>query len=331
MILVQMKRAVTIMLPSGCLLEFSGGLNNVYHSTILTLVYPALKVDDGLGYLVMNKKKTVGGTSVGTHVSQADICRGLQALGLQSGDLVVTHSSLSSFGYVEGGAAAVVDALLETVGTAGTLIMPSHTGLGKYDFGAYDPSKTPVRKAIGAIPDTFWRRPGVRRGNYPPRHPWAAKGPLASPLIEYSEGHPIAAGHCLDILVAVADLGGYVLLLGCMNRNNTSMHSAQVTAFNELEDACKPKREFLRSSPKRPEDFDAVDQPLRHAGAVEITRIGDAVIQLMRSRDLFDVVKKMYISHYRTAGGNESILEDIPDPDGIRGCYAGLMQTLKRH
>jgi hypothetical protein len=50
------------------------------------------------------------------HVTKEEIKRGLEKLGLKTGSIVMVHSSLSSFGYVEGGADAVIDALFEVVG-----------------------------------------------------------------------------------------------------------------------------------------------------------------------------------------------------------------------
>ena len=50
---------------------------------------------------------------------------GLRALGVGAGDLIQVHSSLSSLGYVEGGAAAVGDALLEAVAPGGTVMVPT--------------------------------------------------------------------------------------------------------------------------------------------------------------------------------------------------------------
>jgi aminoglycoside N3'-acetyltransferase len=51
-------------------------------------------------------------------VRKEDIKEGLMRLGLKKGDTVGVHSSLSSLGHVEGGAEAVIAALLETVARA---------------------------------------------------------------------------------------------------------------------------------------------------------------------------------------------------------------------
>ena len=264
-----------------------------------------------------------------SRVGQDEIQRGLRDLGLRKGGLVVVHSSLSSFGYVVGGPDAVIDALLETVGDRGTVIMPAHTGVAKEDFDAYDPASTPVRKSIGRIPDTFWRRPDVIRGKHPPRHNWAAKGPLAPGLIALSEGQPIAAGHYKDVLTAVADLDGQVLLLGCRNRKNTSIHSAQASAFLAVEGIRRAKREFLRSLPKRPEDFDQLDEPLIEAGAMRVGRIGDAEIRWMRSRDLFSVVRRVYETRYRDADAAQTYPDDVPDAASLDARYDAVVHDLR--
>ena len=52
-------------------------------------------------------------------VTKEEVKAGLVSLGLKKGDSVGVHSSLNSFGYVEGGAYAVIDALFETVGHPG--------------------------------------------------------------------------------------------------------------------------------------------------------------------------------------------------------------------
>jgi len=60
-------------------------------------------------------------------VSKEDIKASLRELRLKEGDMVGVHSSLSSFGYVEGGVDAVFDALLEVVGEEGTVVMPTYS------------------------------------------------------------------------------------------------------------------------------------------------------------------------------------------------------------
>jgi aminoglycoside N3'-acetyltransferase len=50
----------------------------------------------------------------------------LHSLGLGRGDAVEVHSSLSAFGWVDGGAATIVDALMSVVGAEGALIMSAY-------------------------------------------------------------------------------------------------------------------------------------------------------------------------------------------------------------
>lgn len=45
-------------------------------------------------------------------------------IGVESGTVLEVHSSLSSFGYVDGGAETVISALKEAVGAGGSIFMP---------------------------------------------------------------------------------------------------------------------------------------------------------------------------------------------------------------
>ena len=60
-------------------------------------------------------------------MTKANIKTGLTSLGLKNGGTVGVHSSLSSFGHVEGGAETVIDALLETAGHQGNIVMSTHS------------------------------------------------------------------------------------------------------------------------------------------------------------------------------------------------------------
>jgi aminoglycoside N3'-acetyltransferase len=255
-------------------------------------------------------------------VTRTDIANGLRAMGLREADLVLAHCSLSAFGYVAGGADAVIDALLDVVGPTGTLVMPSHNDVAEHDTAGYDPRTTPVRKNIGRIPDTFWRRPRVRRGEHPPRHPWAAQGPRGEALIALSESRPIGSQHYAGILNAIADLGGYILLLGCMHTSSTSVHTAEAAAFNAVENAVQRRAEFLH-------DFNEVDIPLQESGVLRTSRIGDAEIRLMLSRDLFAVVQRMYETIHR---GKAFKVEDYADEPGFMPAaeYPNVLKAIRQ-
>ncbi len=108
-------------------------------------------------------------------VTEAAIVRGLRELGLQQGDIVVCHASLSSFGKVAGGAATVVDALLETVGKTGTLLMATASSGTPYDF-RNSPSH------MGAITEEFRKRRGAVR-SMNPCMPASALGPRAEEFV----------------------------------------------------------------------------------------------------------------------------------------------------
>jgi aminoglycoside 3-N-acetyltransferase len=167
-------------------------------------------------------------------VSKGDIEAGLRKLGLKRGDIVGVHSSLSSFGYVEGGADAVIDALLETVGEEGTVVMPTHSNnLAKVELTPeevaigvswlfkilpYNPKETPC--TTGRIPEAFRKRKGVLRSLHPSTS-IAAIGPKAKEIVETK------SGRSLDGWRKVLELDGYVLLMGVGLRVCTAMHLAE--------------------------------------------------------------------------------------------------------
>jgi aminoglycoside 3-N-acetyltransferase len=45
-----------------------------------------------------------------------DLLNTFESIGIRKGDTLLVHSSLSSFGYVEGGTQTVIEALLASVG-----------------------------------------------------------------------------------------------------------------------------------------------------------------------------------------------------------------------
>ena len=138
--------------------------------------------------------------AVSEPVTRRSLASDLAAVGLASGMTVLVHSSLSSLGWVAGGAQAVVEALLDAVGTEGTLVMPTHaSGLSEPSYWQhppvpeswwqvireetppFDPHVTPTRK-MGAIVECFRHYPGVRRSAHP-QVSFAAVGPNTGAIV----------------------------------------------------------------------------------------------------------------------------------------------------
>ena len=91
----------------------------------------------------------------------------LRSLGIAPGDAVVAHGSLKSFGVVDGGAAAVAEAVMAAVGPEGLATMPVYAS-SEDENGDLLPVPSPEAKvSTGIIPATFARLPGVHLAVHP--------------------------------------------------------------------------------------------------------------------------------------------------------------------
>lgn len=102
-------------------------------------------------------------------LTQRDLVLAFRALGVREGMALEVHSSLSSFGCVEGGAETVIAALMESVGESGSIFMPAlrlspELALTDEDRALGITTKIRVlpeergRTAMGAIADAFRMR-----------------------------------------------------------------------------------------------------------------------------------------------------------------------------
>lgn len=113
-------------------------------------------------------------------VSRAELTAGLERLGILPGDVLFVHSSLKSLGYVEGGAATVVQALQDAVGPGGTLLLPAYYMPGgsiraacEQDGYVFDVRRHGTH--MGRLPEAFLASAGIRRSIHP-THSVAAWG-----------------------------------------------------------------------------------------------------------------------------------------------------------
>jgi aminoglycoside 3-N-acetyltransferase len=122
------------------------------------------------------------------HVDRPMLVQGLRDLGIEQGDVILLHSSLKSLGYVEGGPDTVLAALLEAIGSEGTLILPTYYQPGgtiyatcKIPDYVFDPAIHGT--GLGALPSAFLKHAGVERSLHP-THSVSAVGPMARFITE---------------------------------------------------------------------------------------------------------------------------------------------------
>jgi aminoglycoside 3-N-acetyltransferase len=177
-------------------------------------------------------------------LSKQDIISGLHNLGIQAGMELEVHSSLKSFGYVEGGAVTVIEALKETVTCDGSIFMPALRLSPRLPITEADRklgitlkiklvSPDTVLSGMGLIADTFRQMSDVLTGDGIFRV--SAWGKSAD---QVSRGFQ----HLLDH-------GGKALLLGVDIYRLTAMHYVEDLLPQRIRDIFKPSEEVNRLYP----------------------------------------------------------------------------------
>jgi aminoglycoside 3-N-acetyltransferase len=242
----------------------------------------------------------------------------LSTLGVAPGMTLLVHSSLSSLGWVCGGAVAVVLALERAIGLDGTLVMPTHSGdLSEPSYWKHPPvpeewwarirqtmppyetSMTPTR-GVGAIPECFRNQPGTRR-SFHPSDSFAARGPHAERIVN---------GHSLEFsmgdgspLARVFDLDGWMLLLGADYQCASSLHLAEFRANYPKKKLVKRgapievngRREWVeyRDNDWSDSDFNAIGSAFEESTRlVRSGRVANAVARLMPQRQLIEFASR---------------------------------------
>ena len=245
-------------------------------------------------------------------VSKKDIEIALRELGLKKGDIVGVHSSLSSFGYVEGEADTVIDALLEVVGREGTIVMPTHStnlvkvklapkevaagALWLYQILPYNHKETPC--STGVIPETLRKRKGVMRSLHPV-FSVAAIGPKAKEIVEAGSVNVLKAWKKL------LGLEGHILLIGVDLGVCTAMHLAEelVVLPEHILEKITPPKWFVE---KYPEDewewdfgpypeFSKMEKPCQKHKIMKTIKVRGATLKFVKLRELIE----LYVEYLR--------------------------------
>jgi len=128
----------------------------------------------------LSKEKLKGNT-----VSKDQILAQLQNAGIEKGDTLLVHCSMSKIGFLENGPDTLIDGLLEQIGPEGNLMMPSSPNASLQiehvkSNPVFDVLETPSK--LGAVSECFRKKEGVLR-SWHPTEPVCALGPDKNYLI----------------------------------------------------------------------------------------------------------------------------------------------------
>ena len=163
-------------------------------------------------------------------------------LGIKQGDILLVHASLSSLGYIVGGAEALFLALRDVIGEQGTIVVPSQT-VEISDPASWQYPPVPEEwhdvirnampayskellysKAMGAFSQFIGILPDSIRSNHP-MYSFTAIGEKAVEIIgkdtfdfPFGEESPLARMY---------SIGAKVLMIGTGFETNTSLHLAE--------------------------------------------------------------------------------------------------------
>ena len=177
-----------------------------------------------------------------TLVTKEVLIHKFSQLGIKQGDTLLVHASLSSLGYVVGGAKDLFWALREVIGEQGTIVVPSQTveisdpaswqyppvpqewhDVIRSSMPAYS-KELSYSKAMGAFSQLIGILPDSIRSNHP-MYSFTAIGEKASEIIgQDSFDFPFGDESSLGRMYSI---GAKVLMIGTDFETNTSLHLAE--------------------------------------------------------------------------------------------------------
>jgi len=172
-------------------------------------------------------------------VTSADLMRDLHRLGVAAGDIVMVHAACNRIGPVLGGPDAVIAALRDAVGPAGTLMayldweadweqLVDDAGRTLPEWRPhvlpFDPARTRAARQNGTLPEFLRTTPGARRSG----NPGASVAALGAKADWLTDDHPLDYGYGPGTPFArLVEAGGKVLMLGAPLDTMTLLHHAE--------------------------------------------------------------------------------------------------------
>ena len=248
----------------------------------------------------------------------SSIHQDLSDLGLRTDMTVMVHSSLGRVGWTVGGPVTVIRALLEALGTAGTLVMPAESPYVsdpstwsdprvqpewyetiRENLPVFDPLTTPT--TMGVLAEAFRTFPGTQRSNHP----------LVSVCANGRHAEEITRHHALEFCEGkgtpfekLYDLDAYTLLLGVGFNRCSSLHYAEFlvpnrrTTLSRFPIVQNGERVWVETPDMAHDNgvhFPVVGKHFTEAGSVRAGRVGNADALLFSTRNLVDFAKSYFL------------------------------------
>ena len=241
-------------------------------------------------------------------VTKQDFINILSELGVRNGDMLLTHSSFKSLGGCENGADTVVTAMLEAVGSYGTVVFPT---LCQQDWeNVYKNWHIDASSDVGYLTNYFRLLPEAKRSNQA-THSVAAIGKHRDYLTETHGESGKRYGIFGDTPFSkdspwqkMYELDTKVLFIGVGIRKCTFRHLAEYIVVDEALDMIKgkPEHDALKAElwyygapnqgvwPHVSSPY--IETILAKEGKVKYAKCGDADLILVSSRDFVDCAIK---------------------------------------
>jgi aminoglycoside 3-N-acetyltransferase len=221
-----------------------------------------------------------------------------QKLGVQQGDTLLVHSSYKSLGGVDGGPQTVIKALETALGPEGTLIMPTFN----LDFNKgvpWDVRTTPSK--MGILTELVRLDPRAKRV-FHPFYSFAVLGKHAEMLgsLRYKSAYERNS-----VFGKLRDLDGKIMIIGLSYTNS-------MTFFHHIEQMEGVDYRYLKQFTGQVTDengntytdtfemlvrdidrgvvteVNPMGELMEKAGIVQIRKIGDADVKLMKANDVYE-------------------------------------------
>ena len=221
-----------------------------------------------------------------------------RALGVEKGDTLLVHSSYKSFGGVDGGPQAVIDAFLEVLGENGTLLMPAFN----FDFCKgvdWDVRETPSQ--MGYMTNLVRTDPRATRV-FHPIYSFAVIGKYAQAFGDLRDKSSYGAN---SAFAKLCELDGKIMVIGLS-------YNDSMTFFHHIEEMEGVDYRYLKDFTGNITDWegnttidtyqmlvrnlemkvetmvDPMGALMEEKGVIKSRIIGEADVKLMKANEVYD-------------------------------------------